>query len=188
MMFSTVISALVLATTTSAKVQFQQAQMDMINQALDQYIKVSDSAPSTGGCAAADAITLGACDSPSSTLGVGEYPLQQQMKATLGANGLRKVLVKPLIVDENKQECFPDELFLNGKIKSMRVTQNFVCEQSSVKAQNDAPAPKQLTYKYNPLFGNKADDVDIILKETMIRVTEAEGKTLNTPLMGEGSP
>eukprot|EP00122_Pirum_gemmata_P018482 Pgem_evm1s17311 len=107
------------------------------------------------------------------------------MNATLGSNGLRKVLVKPgysvqlyseenfkgkyIIVDENKQECFPDELFLNGKIKSMRVTQNFVCKQSSGKAQNDAPAPKQLTYKYNPLFGNKADDVDIILKETMIR-------------------
>eukprot|EP00122_Pirum_gemmata_P003632 Pgem_evm1s3286 len=203
MMFSSVISALVLATIASAKVRFQQAQMDMINQALDQYIKDSGSAPSTDGCAAADAVTLGACDSPSSILGVGEYSLQQ-MNATLGANGLRKVLLKPgysvqlyseenfkgkyLIVDKNKQECFPDELFLNGKIKSMRVTQNFVCEQSSAKAQNDAPAPKQLTYKYNPLFGNKADDVDIILKETMIRVTETEGKTLNTPLMGEGSP
>eukprot|EP00122_Pirum_gemmata_P020884 Pgem_evm1s19491 len=207
MYFTTAFTTLAFALSrpVNANVAFQASQIEMINEALDEYVK-QNSLGQQEGCAAADAVSLSPdCTTITATLGVGEYT-QTDLEEVLGTNGLlRKVSLQKgysaifytnanftgqyLAFDETSS-CYDSSIFKTN-VRSLRVTQNFECNNVAGQLpQQDAVAEKEMAYQYHPLFGSQAihDGKETgIMKEAMISVIETNSPKIKTPLIGTES-
>eukprot|EP00122_Pirum_gemmata_P001168 Pgem_evm1s1044 len=201
MHFYTAFTTLTLTSTAYAKVAFQNAQIIMINDALNQYITENTNVGETAGCADPDAVVFSHdCNNTKGSLTIGDYPYDQ-LVGLLGTDGLRKVTVKKgysavfysnknltgsyLTIDDQENACYDESII--GRVNSVRIGQHFECDKPSLP-QQDAPKAKQLSYNYHALFGNNALYVSDVNNEVMISVTQTEKTKINTPLVGEGTP
>eukprot|EP00122_Pirum_gemmata_P006273 Pgem_evm1s5729 len=180
-----------------ANANFQASQVQIINDALNQFITNNVQHTSMEGCSHPKPVAIHAScgSSVNATIPVGNHAMADIIKLLGPNNPLEQLTVKEgytatlrnaanqyIIVDHNENKCFPD--LIKAGIQSIQIAQHKKCDAQISDAQNDQVVVKT-PYKLHPLFGAGADNDSPIINEAMITVTQAQQSSVQVPLMGD---